>query len=126
MGGRELLVSCSDDFTMFLWDAAGPAPGTDAAAAAADAGANTYGGKKPLARLVGHQAPVNHISFSPDGRYVASAGCVEEVGFGGLGWVGGAAVLLVDWWCVRALTRSLSLLIAPPTSPPSPPPPPQI
>jgi ribosome assembly protein 4 len=74
MGGRELLVSCSDDFTMFLWDAAGPAPGTDAAAAANDAGANTYGGKKPLARLVGHQAPVNHISFSPDGRYVASAG----------------------------------------------------
>ena len=45
MGGKELLVSCSDDFTLCLWDP------TD--------------GKKPIARMTGHQAVVNHISFSP-------------------------------------------------------------
>ena len=45
MGGRELLVSCSDDFTLFLWDPSD--------------------GKKPLARMTGHQALVNHLAFSP-------------------------------------------------------------
>ena len=45
MGGKELLVSCSDDFTLFLWDPA-------------DA-------KKPIARMTGHQALVNHLAFSP-------------------------------------------------------------
>jgi ribosome assembly protein 4 len=29
--------------------------------------------KKPLARLTGHQKLVNHVSFSPDGRLIASA-----------------------------------------------------
>jgi ribosome assembly protein 4 len=58
-GGRELLVSCSDDLTLILW--------------------HPSGDKKPLARLAGHQAPVNHISYSPDGRYIASASFDKKV-----------------------------------------------
>lgn len=49
----ERLVSCSDDFTMFLWE-----PSTT---------------KKPLARMTGHQQPVTHVSFSPNGMYIASS-----------------------------------------------------
>jgi len=52
-GTRELLASGSDDFTLFLWD-----PTTS---------------KKPIARMTGHQQPVNFISFSPDGLLLASA-----------------------------------------------------
>lgn len=48
MGGRELLVSCSDDFTLFLWDPADT--------------------KRPVVRMVGHQQPVNHMQFSPGER----------------------------------------------------------
>ncbi|KAK2754229.1 hypothetical protein FQN54_007108 [Arachnomyces sp. PD_36] len=49
----ERLVSASDDFTMFLWDPASS--------------------NKPVARLLGHQKEVNHVTFSPDGAYIASA-----------------------------------------------------
>lgn len=49
----ERLVSASDDFTMYLWE---PQNGT-----------------KPVARLLGHQKLVNHVSFSPDGALIASA-----------------------------------------------------
>jgi len=59
MGGRELLVSCSDDFTLFLWDPAD--------------------GKKAVVRMPGHQDIVNHLSFSPDGRYIASASFDKKV-----------------------------------------------
>eukprot|EP01104_Vermistella_antarctica_P012122 TRINITY_DN3455_c0_g1_i1.p1 TRINITY_DN3455_c0_g1~~TRINITY_DN3455_c0_g1_i1.p1 ORF type:complete len:489 (+),score=18.48 TRINITY_DN3455_c0_g1_i1:60-1469(+) len=53
-GGKpERLVSCSDDNTMFLWH---PAEA-----------------KKPILRMHGHARPVNLVSFSPDGRLVASA-----------------------------------------------------
>jgi ribosome assembly protein 4 len=62
-GDSERLISGSDDFTMFLWD---PEKST-----------------KPVARLTGtqltikftagHQKLINHVSFSPDGRYIASA-----------------------------------------------------
>eukprot|EP01097_Dermamoeba_algensis_P010969 TRINITY_DN8338_c0_g1_i1.p1 TRINITY_DN8338_c0_g1~~TRINITY_DN8338_c0_g1_i1.p1 ORF type:complete len:371 (-),score=61.75 TRINITY_DN8338_c0_g1_i1:215-1327(-) len=49
----ERLVSASDDFTLYLWT-----PST---------------AKKPIARLTGHSQPVNLVSYSPDGRYIASA-----------------------------------------------------
>ncbi|KAE9551572.1 hypothetical protein FO519_005216 [Halicephalobus sp. NKZ332] len=52
-GGSELLVSGSDDFTMFLWEPANK--------------------KQPLGRLTGHQQLVNHVVFSPDSRIIASA-----------------------------------------------------
>jgi len=59
-GGRpERLVSCSDDFTLFLWE---PAVG-----------------KRPVTRMTGHQQLVNHILFSPDGRFVASASFDKKV-----------------------------------------------
>jgi len=54
---QELLVSGSDDFTLYLWD-----PTQD---------------KKPLARLTGHQQPVNYVLYSPDGQYIASA-CFDK------------------------------------------------
>lgn len=49
----ERLVSGSDDFTMFLW--------------------HPKDSKHAIKRLTGHQQAVNHIAFSPDGRYFASA-----------------------------------------------------
>lgn len=52
-GDAERLITGSDDFTMFLWE---PEKST-----------------KPLARLTGHQKLINHVSFSPDGRFIASA-----------------------------------------------------
>lgn len=58
-GGQERLVSCSDDFTMFMW-----AP---------------QEGKSPITRMIGHQQLVNHIAFSPDARYVASASFDKKV-----------------------------------------------
>ncbi|RHY13867.1 hypothetical protein DYB38_011501, partial [Aphanomyces astaci] len=35
--------------------------------------------KKPIERLTGHQQPVNDLSFSPDGRYFASASFDKKV-----------------------------------------------
>jgi len=49
----ERLVSGSDDFTMFMWD---PSEG-----------------KKPITRMTGHVQLVNHVVFSPNGLFVASA-----------------------------------------------------
>ena len=49
----ERLVSASDDFTIILW--------------------SPTVSKQPIARLTGHQQPVTHVAFSPDGRYVSSA-----------------------------------------------------
>ena len=49
----ERLVTASDDFTMYIWE-----PSVSA---------------KPLARLLGHQKQVNHVTFSPDGRFIASS-----------------------------------------------------
>lgn len=52
-GNTEKLISGSDDFTLFLWD-----PTTS---------------KQPINRMTGHQQLVNHVVFSPDTRYIASA-----------------------------------------------------
>uniref|UniRef100_A0A6V7QYA6 Uncharacterized protein n=1 Tax=Ananas comosus var. bracteatus TaxID=296719 RepID=A0A6V7QYA6_ANACO len=55
----ERLVSGSDDFTMFLWE-----PSVS---------------KQPKARLTGHQQLVNHVYFSPDGQWLASASFDKSV-----------------------------------------------
>uniref|UniRef100_A0A915Q2Y3 NLE domain-containing protein n=1 Tax=Setaria digitata TaxID=48799 RepID=A0A915Q2Y3_9BILA len=52
-GCEELLVSGSDDFTLFFWKP------TDE--------------KKPRTRMTGHQQLVNQVMFSPNARYIASA-----------------------------------------------------
>lgn len=51
--GEEILVSGSDDFTLFLWK-----PEKE---------------KKFIARMTGHQQLINDVKFSPDGRVIASA-----------------------------------------------------
>ena len=56
----ERLVSASDDCTMFLWD-----PMNEET--------------KPVVRLLGHQNKVNHVSFSPDGSLIASAGWDNQI-----------------------------------------------
>lgn len=58
-GQPERLVSGSDDYTMFLW-----VPSQD---------------KKPRARLTGHQQLINHVQFSPDGRWLLSASFDKSV-----------------------------------------------
>jgi ribosome assembly protein 4 len=55
----ERMVTGSDDFTMFLWE-----PSQSG---------------KPVARMTGHQQLVNHVCFSPDGRYIASASFDKSV-----------------------------------------------
>ncbi|KAL9231247.1 hypothetical protein vseg_006498 [Gypsophila vaccaria] len=55
----ERLVSGSDDFTMFLWE-----PDVS---------------KHPKTRMTGHQQLVNHVYFSPDGQWVASASFDKSV-----------------------------------------------
>ncbi|KAJ1429414.1 notchless family protein putative [Ochromonadaceae sp. CCMP2298] len=55
----ERLISCSDDFTLFLWK-----PQED---------------KNAVLRMVGHQGAVNQIAFSPDSRYIASASFDKKV-----------------------------------------------
>ncbi|KAK6199403.1 WD-repeat protein required for cell viability [Scheffersomyces amazonensis] len=49
----ERLVTASDDFTMYFWE--------------------PLKTSKPITRMTGHQKLVNHVSFSPNGRYVTSS-----------------------------------------------------
>ena len=58
-GKGERLVSGSDDFTLFLW--------------------SPQEGKQPVTRMTGHQQLINHIVFSPDSRYIASASFDKKV-----------------------------------------------
>ena len=58
----ELLISGSDDHTLFLWS---PFPSPSHSDSQKT---------KPLARLTGHQRQISHVVFSPDGRWAASAG----------------------------------------------------
>ncbi|KAK7027320.1 ribosome assembly [Paramarasmius palmivorus] len=64
----ELLITGSDDHTLFLWSlfpSSIPNPETQS---------NGGSGKlKPLTRLTGHQRQISHVAFSPDGRWAASA-----------------------------------------------------
>jgi ribosome assembly protein 4 len=55
----ERLVSGSDDNTLLVWH-----PAID---------------KRPIKRLTGHQQAVNHIAFSPDGRFFASASFDKKI-----------------------------------------------
>ena len=59
--GRETerLVSGSDDFTMILWQ--------------------PHVSNKPLQRLHGHAQLINHVVFSPEGAYLASASFDKSV-----------------------------------------------
>ncbi|GJP46253.1 hypothetical protein CLOM_g5559 [Closterium sp. NIES-68] len=63
----ERLVSGSDDFTMVLWHpATAMQPNSPVAAAL-------------KAKLTGHQQLVNHVCFSPDGRWLASGSFDKSV-----------------------------------------------
>ncbi|KAK7687742.1 hypothetical protein QCA50_008960 [Cerrena zonata] len=66
----ELLITGSDDHTMFLWSLfPSRSESSEGSAAAVERG----GKLKPMARLTGHQRQVSHVVFSPDGRWAASA-----------------------------------------------------
>jgi ribosome assembly protein 4 len=51
----ERLVSGGEDAVVCLWDPLGDSP------------------KKPVNSMIGHQKAVNHVTFSPDGLYIASS-----------------------------------------------------
>ncbi|KAH9975808.1 WD-repeat protein [Lactifluus volemus] len=66
----ELMITGSDDHTLFLWSLF---PSRSDSITPSGVAASNGGKLKPLARLTGHQRQVAHVAFSPDGRWVASA-----------------------------------------------------
>ena len=66
----ELLISGSDDHTLYLWSLF---PSRTTSTEASEVAAGKGGKLKPLTRLTGHQRQVAHVAFSPDGRWAASA-----------------------------------------------------
>ena len=58
-GGKELLVSASEDFTCILWSPLSEPPA--------------------ITRMTGHQQPVNYVAWSPDGRLIASGSFDKSV-----------------------------------------------
>lgn len=71
--GQEVLVTASDDATLFLWKMS--LQGVDGVDSV------LRQGEMPVAvRLVGHQALINHVAFSPDGgRWLLSASFDKSV-----------------------------------------------
>lgn len=57
--GCERLVSASDDFTLILWKISPSSSNSE--------------GPELISRLTGHQALVNHVLFSPNGRCISSS-----------------------------------------------------
>mmetsp|Transcript_15846 Transcript_15846/g.15241 ORF Transcript_15846/g.15241 Transcript_15846/m.15241 type:complete len:545 (-) Transcript_15846:416-2050(-) len=55
----ERMISGSDDFTLYLW--------------------HPTESKHPIKRMTGHQQAVNHIAFSPEGRFFASASFDKKI-----------------------------------------------
>jgi ribosome assembly protein 4 len=55
---KERLVTGSDDFTLMFFE---------------------LPNKVPIKQMVGHGKPINHVSFSPDGRYIASGSFDKKI-----------------------------------------------
>ncbi|KAG9054436.1 hypothetical protein FS842_005146 [Serendipita sp. 407] len=65
----ELMISGSDDHTLFLWNLFASGSSDDTSAETSANGTKP----KPLMRLTGHQRQISHVVFSPDGTLAASA-----------------------------------------------------
>ncbi|PVF97926.1 WD-repeat protein [Serendipita vermifera] len=71
----ELMISGSDDHTLYLWNpfASVSQGGSTSTGDAAASGSGTEKKPKPTTRLTGHQRQISHVVFSPDGKWAASA-----------------------------------------------------